>query len=274
MTPWFLVLGWVILLPMLSAAADASRRPVVLHAFQGRDARTNGPFGSALRTLATHFDVRPVRAGDLAAVEVPTALWLNSFASTDEENPPAGPTPAPRLSVDDVLPWVARGGGLVVMAEKPPGQPGSTLARDLLRRLEIAQSARKTGAKILRIPNSHPFLGGLAWSSLGFTLMDAPESPALQRLVLLPNDLSQFPLTPQAPDFAGLAMICGDFAEGRIALLADARWPMEAPADQASPAPESRRDHAAILLRLFQWVSRTVTLESPPSPSDRNAPRP
>lgn len=260
MKAWHLAVLCLLLVPVLARGAEpTAHRPVIYHAFSQSDAHPRGPFGGALATLAAVFEIRPLPPNpDPSSLEPTASVWLLDRASTPSSDATAW------------LRWVSLGGGLVLMnspsrTAPPAGTPD--LPRDLLRKLEILRTARPTAAKRLRIPDTHPFLAGLTWSTDGFALIDVPDAPNLRGPILLPNVPGVGLLVPGTPDFAGYAMIAGDFGKGRLAVLADDGWTKDLLVQAGKPPTENTRDHPELLSRLFRWIARAPLSATHPSPS-------
>lgn len=258
------MLGMLLLLTSFEGSgAEPTPKPVLLHNLTAAEAAPKGPFGIAIQRLAPLFEMRSMPASPTGDVEIQRAkmIWLVLRGQPDDARAePAGIAPTAR----HLLSYVENGGALLIMTQRGSGESGSRLAQALMTPLGVVQGNRRTGGKRLRIPEHHPLIGGLAWTTEGLTPLDMEESPALRNTVVLPNDLTQKTLQPQAPDYAGLAMIWGELGRGRIVLVADTDWIRQLAPDAKGGGPAATAANGMIFDRLVHWLTAPRRQETSP----------
>ncbi|MGE3309644.1 MAG: hypothetical protein AB7O66_06715 [Limisphaerales bacterium] len=237
--------------PRERTGAEPSGRPLLLHNMTAAESAVDGPMGGAVAMLGKRFEMRSLpdswTADDLKSARL---VWLNS---TGRPTRGAGGSPDGSGFPQAVLRYVEDGGVLWIMLGDPK-RPNTV--RSLLMPLGIVQGERRTAPKRLRIPQSNPLAGGMLWITGGLTPMDIEESPGLLNPVMVPNDLSQPPVAPQAADFAGIAMVWGGLGKGRIAVFGDTEW-LEKKAwdDPTGSTPGTAlRSNGQFLDRWIEWA--------------------
>lgn len=257
--------SWIGLLLMNLGRCEAigvepAAKPVLLHNLTATQASSNGPFAGAIQHLQKGFELRPLPSRVTADTLNPARIvWLVSPAPT-----PAVDDGASEVTslVGSLLRHVENGGALWVMHRAGTGETGSDWTRSLLSQLGIIPGNRRTGAKRLRLPDRHPLFGGLVWATEGITPMDMEETPVLRKTFVLPNDLMQKPYQALAPDYAGMAMILGDYGRGRIGIFGDVAW-LGGPAWDATYRPGEQPTHNVLVFeRLIGWTT-SPTLDAP-----------
>jgi len=232
------------------------QRPRVWHNLPAAPTPASATFASTLRVLTNAFDPAPVPADPTPGWLSPPAVLLLCLPGN-----PGTPQPVPpHLTPASILDFIRRGGGLVLMTHQTPDSPAPRLAHDLLNHLGLSQSPRRTGAKSILTPASHPFATNLTWSPDGLSLFDTQESTSLHPMAAIPNDPSRFPTAPGLPDFAGFILVSGSLNRGRVVLLADADWILDRPALGSPPRIAMSGDHPALLLQTLSWAAQSPLL--------------
>lgn len=232
------------------------QRPRVWHNLPTAPSPSSAAFASTFRVLTSRFDAAPIPPDPTPAwLSPPAVLWL-CLPGTPTAAHPA----PPHLNPDSILNFVRRGGGLVLMTHQTPDSPAPRLAHDLLNQLGVTQNPRRTGAKSIRTPATHPFAGNLSWSPDGLSVLDTQESTSLHPMAAIPNDPSRFPTAPGLPDFAGFILVSGSIDRGRVVLLADADWILDHPKPGSPPRIAMSGDHPALLLQTLSWAAQSPLL--------------
>jgi hypothetical protein len=248
----FLTLVIMSLTVLASDGADSPPQPLLLHGLTAAQASPTGPFAGAIQHLRRSLELRaqpiPLTAEALRAVRI---VWLVSPV-TDRSRDDA--TREPTAIAATLLRYVEGGGALWVMVQREAGETNSGLAQAILSRLGIIQGNRRTGAKRLQLPDRAPWTGGLTWTTGGITPFDIEESPALEKAVLVPNDLAQKPFQTQDPDFAGMAMILGQHGKGRVAILGDVDWLKQLAWEARSLTGPAVPHNQLLLDHLLNWT--------------------
>jgi len=230
---------------IFAAEKAAASKPLLLHNLSSAAGATNNahPWSTALAKLTNDFEIRPLpEAIDRPALTNAALVWLvypapNQLKGNEQASSEAAKT---------LLEHTRNGGGLLVMTLQSESKK-HPVGSQILKNFTILQNEHRTGAKTLKIPATHPVIGGLAWNTPGFYPMDVEESPALESAVLVPNDLSQKTSAPGSPDFAGMAMIWGRVGQGRAAIIGDSEWSKNSTIEKG--------DNQEIMQRLALWAA-------------------
>lgn len=254
--PWMSMLALVLGFGTVVSGVDAGDRtvvaskPILLHNLPEAQIVKGGSFEAVSQHLAKAFELRSVLAPGAGDILRSTRLvwWVVPVAG--------GLTKEGALAQEALVPripgYVEGGGTFLLTLGGRGGDSGMEMAKAVLSRLGIVLGPKRTGAKKLRIPDRHPGIGGLVWTTGGLTPMDMEDSPVLRRPVIVSNDLAQKPGVPGAPDFAGIVMILGEWGRGRVVIVGDTDW-VKKPAWETGADSDGWSDNRRILDGLVGW---------------------
>lgn len=248
---------FTLLLAIMSAlegqSATPPNPPVILHNLTEAQVSVDGPLSGPIEQLTQRFRLEPLRFPPQPESLLQGRLvWL--VFPGQPRHAPEDSRDAPSVATT-LLGHVEAGGSLLLLTQRNPGEPGSAIAKALMARLGITQGNRRTGAKELKVPASHPVIGGLVWRTGGITPLDMEESAVLKKPVLLPNDLTQRPFAAADPDYAGLTMIWGEVGLGRIVIVGDTDWLAKSFWTPPPATSKAVGTNALIFQRLVEWVA-------------------
>jgi len=228
----------------------AASKPILLHNLPESQVVMGGLYAEASRHLGKSFELRSALApGGNDLLRSARLVWwvLPAAGALTGEIASVQETFAQRIPA-----YVEAGGTVLVMIGGRGGEPASALANVVLSKLGIILGPKRTGAKQLRLPERHPGIGGLVWTTAGMTPMDMEDSPALRRPVIVSNDLGQKPEVAGASDFAGMVMILGEWGRGRVVIVGDTDW-VKKRAWETGADSEGTSDNRRILDGLVRW---------------------
>jgi len=246
----FLGLGTEVLAKDDEGQTVTSSKPILLHNLPESQVVKRGPFAGVCQHLAKAFELRSILApgtGDLIRSSR-LVWWVLPVAGTlTGESALAQEAFAQRVPS-----FVEAGGLLLITIGGRGGDSGMESAKVIFLNLGIILGPKRTGAKKLQIPDRHPAIGGLVWTTTGLTPMDMEDSPILRRPVIVSNDLGQKPEVAGAPDFAGMVMILGEWGRGRVVVVGDSAW-LKKPAWEDGADSGGQSDNMRILDGLVRW---------------------
>jgi hypothetical protein len=239
----------------MGLGAEPPTKPLLLHALTPDQASSAGPFAGAIQHLQQSLELRPLPVPLTAeALKSVRLVWLVSSGSTPTlDNAVHDATTVASI----LLKYVEGGGTLWVMLEGGAEGLGSGPVPNLLFKLGIVPGNQRTGAKQLQLPDRTPWFGGLIWSTGSLSPFDIEESPALRKALLVPNDLAQKPVQAKAPDYAGMAMVLGEYGKGRVAILGTSEWLSRPAWNAVSTTGAKVTDNRVFLERLLKWTLST-----------------
>ena len=239
-------LGSVVLAREGGDPTVVSGKPILLHNLPESQVVTGGAFGEVSRHLGMKFELRSMQGPGGSDLLRSTRLvwWVFPVAG--------GSASVQEVFAQGIPGYVEAGGSVLMMIGGRGGDPGMESAKVVLSRLGIVLGPKRTGAKRLRIPDRHPAMGGLVWTTAGLTPMDMEDSPVLGRPVIVSNDLGQKPWVAGAPDFAGMVMILGEWGRGRVVIVGDTDW-VKKPGWNVGADSDGLSDNRRILDGLVRW---------------------
>lgn len=256
----FSLLFWQ--LPASAApAAPRDSRPVLLYSRYFNAAGEtrylpDGTFKPLLAKLGADFTVHAhTQALDQATLKGVKVLLIANPSDAAISNNPA-PHHFSARDVAALTRFVEGGGGLIIMGNQENHNLEVEDTNKLLAKFGLGFTNLYTDAKLLKVPESTPVIGGLRWAYYTGNLVTvAANHPAHPRGLVL-NDVNVKPLGGDRNQ-TGPLLAVAEPGRGRVVVVTDSGWVGDAVLDGRGIGPVVIKEHDnfEIFRRLTRWAA-------------------
>lgn len=259
----FSTLAALFTLPLGLAAADLSKKPVLLYsrcfnAIGETRYQPDGNYKEVLTRLRSEFEVRvhaePLTAKTLAGVSV--VLIANPSEKAVGTNPP--PRHVAAADIAALTQFVSAGGGLMVLGNQEAHNLETANLNRLLAQFGLQLVDKHTDIKLLPLPKATPVIGGLNWLYYSGDQVVLTPGHAAQPRAWVNNDLGIQPINGPRNE-PGCLLATAEPGKGRVVLITDAGWITDdsLAGKPIGNTPAKPNDNWEIMRRLTRWaVSR------------------